>query len=60
MPIASTAGTAKRNIMIVPCIVKSWLYVSGRRRSFAGTASWVRMRRARMPASTKKRNAAET
>jgi hypothetical protein len=25
MPIASTAGTAKRNIMTVPCMVKSWL-----------------------------------
>ena len=24
--IASTAGTANRNIIVVPCIVKSWLY----------------------------------
>ena len=29
MPIAVIIGTANRNIIVVPCIVKSWLYRSG-------------------------------
>ncbi len=59
-PIASTAGTANRNIIIVPCIVNSWLYKLGETKSFSGTASCVRISSARMPASTKNRNAAPT
>ena len=40
--------------MIVPCIVKAWLYVSLSRNWSPGTASSLRMTRARMPAAKKK------
>ena len=38
-PIAFMIGTAKRNIIVVPCVVKSWLYRSGPRSVFSGRAS---------------------
>ena len=60
MPIASTAGTANRNIIVVPCIVNSWLYSDGPTSVFSGTASCVRITSARIPASRKNRNAAPT
>ena len=47
--MASTAGTANRNIIIVPCIVKSWLYSDGPTSVLSGTASWMRMTSARNP-----------
>ena len=56
-PIASTAGTANRNIITVPCIVKSWLYSDGPTSVLSGTASCVRITSASTPASTKNRNA---
>lgn len=52
-PIASTAGTANRNIITVPCIVNSWLYRSGPISVFSGTASCTRIASASTPASTK-------
>ena len=36
MPKASITGTANRNIIVVPCIVKIWLYRSGERNEFSG------------------------
>ncbi len=42
--------------MIVPCMVKAWLYVAGSRNCRPGTASSERMTSARMPAAKKKKN----
>ena len=50
-------GTAKRNIMVLPCMVKIWLYLSGPRKRFSGRASWIRISTARKPANTKKMKA---
>ena len=36
MPIPSITGTAKRNIIVVPCTVKIWLYRPGRKESIVG------------------------
>ncbi len=55
--MASTTGTANRNIMTVPCIVKSWLYVSWSTKSLSGTASWVRISSASTPPSTRNSSA---
>src|SRR4051794_2474085 len=49
----SITGTAKRNIIVVPCVVKSWLYRSGSRTAFLGPASCTRMSSARIPPSRK-------
>ena len=43
--------------MVVPCIVNSWLNVSGARKVLSGRASWIRMSSASMPPSRKKMNA---
>ena len=42
--------------MIVPCIVKAWLYVRSSRNWSPGTASSERTTRARMPAAKKNAN----
>ncbi len=47
-------GMTKRKIIVVPWMVKSWLYVSGFRNWTPGTASSVLIRRAKMPPRTKK------
>jgi hypothetical protein len=52
-PTASMIGTANRNIMFVPCTVKSWLYWSGPTTPFSGRQSWVRMTSALTPPSAK-------
>jgi hypothetical protein len=49
MPIAVMIGTAKRNIIVVPCIVKSWLYRSGPTSVFSGRISCVRITAASSP-----------
>jgi len=41
----------------VPCIVKSWLYVSAVTKLFSGFASWMRISRASSPPIRKKANA---
>src|SRR3954468_425574 len=42
-----------RKIIVVPCMVRIWLYFSGVSSVLLGTASWVRMSSASMPPSTK-------
>ena len=54
---ASNIGTAKRNIIADPCMVKSWLKRSAETRSFSGTASCSRMMSAITPASSMKTSA---
>ena len=38
------SGMIARKIMVVPCMVNSWLYVSGRRNVLFGDPSWIRSR----------------
>ena len=47
-------GTANRNIIVVPCIVKIWLYRSGPMRRLSGRASCARIAAASRPARMKK------
>ncbi len=49
-------GMTKRNIIVVPCIVKIWLYVSASRKVFCGEPSWMRMSSASTPPARKKAN----
>jgi hypothetical protein len=49
---AKNIGVAKKNSMIVPCIVKSWLYCSGERNCRPGRASSPRMSIAITPPTT--------
>ena len=42
MAIASMMGTANRNIIVVPCMLKIWLYRSASMNGFSGFASWMR------------------
>jgi hypothetical protein len=51
------SGMIARKIMLVPCIVNSWLYVSGSRKLLSARASWTRMSSASSPPSRKKKNA---
>ena len=53
----SSMGTAKRYIIVEPCMVNSSLYVSGLRKLFSGTANCVRISSALMPPRRKKRKA---
>ena len=39
MANASPIGTANRNIITVPCMVKTWLYVAAIRNVLSGNAS---------------------
>jgi len=55
--MAVMMGTANRNIIVTPCMVKNWLYASGPSTWFSGRASWARMVAASRPASTKKMKA---
>ena len=55
--IASNIGTAKRNIIAEPCMVKSWLNRSAGIRSFSGTASCNRISSAITPAASMKNSA---
>ncbi len=50
-------GITNRKIIVVPWIVKSWLYVSGSTNWMPGTASSARIRSASMPPRMKKANA---
>ena len=43
-----------RKIIVVPCIVKSWLYFSGERNVFSGDPSWMRSSSASAPPRQKK------
>src|SRR5688500_12753951 len=54
--IASSIGTANRNIIAVPCVVKSWLKVCSLSRSFSGIASCVRSATESNPLMVKKKN----
>src|SRR5688500_18613710 len=53
--IASSIGTANRNIIAVPCVVKSWLKVCSLSRSFSGIASCVRSATESNPLRVKKK-----
>ena len=56
-PSAIITGTAKRNIIVVPCMLNTWLYRSGPSSVFPGRASCIRMNSAFTPPSRKKKNA---
>jgi hypothetical protein len=56
-PMPSMTGTANRNIMATPCVVKIWLYRSGPRNVLPGTASCSRTSAASSPARMKNENA---
>ena len=47
-------GIAARKIMVVPWRVKNWLYCSCVRKSFPGTASWIRIIIAMIPPTPRK------
>ena len=51
------SGMIARKIMVVPCMVNSWLYVSGRRNVLFGDPSWIRSSMASMPPIRKKMKA---
>ena len=55
MAIASNIGTANRNIIAEPCMVKIWLKRSADRKSLSGTASWIRINSASTPAAIMKK-----
>ena len=59
MPIAVIIGTAKRNIIVDPCIVKIWLYRSGPMSVFSGRESCMRIAAASSPPSRKKTRAVQ-
>ena len=42
-----------RKIIVVPCMVKIWLYFSGVRNVFSGAPSWMRISSASTPPRTK-------
>src|SRR6185312_14942187 len=50
-------GDAYQNIIVTPCIVKSWLYASGDSRCVSACVSWTRMISASMPPRIKKTSA---
>jgi hypothetical protein len=53
----ANSGVANSSSMIVPCIVKSWLYCSPLPTSvLPGSQSWARMMRAITPPRQKKMN----
>jgi hypothetical protein len=52
-----TTGTANRNIIVDPCTVNSWLYLSGPMSEFSGRASCTRISAASTPARAKNANA---
>jgi hypothetical protein len=45
----------QRKIIVVPCIVKIWLYCAGVRNLFCGSASWMRTSSAITPPTRKKK-----
>ncbi len=49
MAMPSSTGMANRNIITVPCMVNSWLYISGPMMSCSGNASCVRTSMASSP-----------
>ena len=51
------SGMMARKIIVVPCIVNSWLYVSGDRKVFSGVPSWIRSSNASIPPIRKKKKA---
>lgn len=54
---ASTTGTANRNIITVPCIVKIWLYACADNQPLSGCASCTRISSASTPASSRNSSA---
>jgi hypothetical protein len=55
---AAPMGMTTRNTIVVPCIVKTWLYRSADSTWPFGVASWARMSSASMPPMTKNTMAA--
>jgi hypothetical protein len=54
LPKPAQIGTTTRKIIVVPCMVMTWLYFSGSRKVFSGTPSWIRMSSASTPPRMKK------
>ena len=52
-----STGKAYKKIIVMPCIVNSWLYCSGVSRVWSGCASWMRKISASMPPTIRKANA---
>src|SRR5436853_820734 len=46
-----------RKIIVVPCMVKTWLYASALRKVLLGDPSWIRSSRASMPPIMKNKKA---
>ena len=55
-PKPAAIGTTTMKIIVVPCSVKSWLYVVGSRKVLSGAPSWMRISSASTP-PTRKKNA---
>ena len=51
---AAESGMTARKIIVVPCIVNSWLYISAEMSLPLGVASWARSTAASRPPNTKK------
>ena len=49
-------GIAAKKIIVVPCKVKNELYSSYVRKSFSGSANWIRNSNASNPPTRKKKN----
>jgi hypothetical protein len=54
LPKPDSTGMAKRNIIVMPCIEKIWLYVSGSRSLSSESASWARISSDWIPPSRRK------
>jgi hypothetical protein len=54
---ATISGIPAKNTMVMPCMVKSWLYRSGLIRPASGAPSCARRMSASSPAARKKRSA---
>ena len=57
MKKAADIGITNRKIIVIPCIVKIWLYCSALRSVPSGWANWVRINRASNPPTMKNTNA---
>jgi hypothetical protein len=54
---AAAIGITNRKIIVMPCIVKTWLYCSGFSSSLPGSYSCVRISSASRPPTMKNTNA---
>ena len=55
LPNPAAIGTTTMKIIVVPCSVKSWLYVVGSRNVLSARPSWIRISSASTPPTRKKK-----